>query len=31
MQVTRMEKDTTRLYDLYNEGYSCAGNLFAQL
>lgn len=31
MQVTRMEKDTTRLYDLYNEGYSCAGNICAQL
>lgn len=31
MQVTRMEKDTGRLYDLYNEGYSCAGNICAQL
>lgn len=31
MQVTRMEKDIGRLYDLYNEGYSCAGNICAQL
>lgn len=31
MQVTRMEKDTDRLYDLYNEGYTCAGNVLAQL